>query len=241
MVIILNSIMVMNTNRNNYKLDSPSYHKDLYNNSGSNNYHHYNNQQQQPSMNYNSWYCDNSTQHSVPQYEESQPGNKERSPPCCGCFPFESCVGSESAEHGSTPCNNDGSHSTSNGVYGTSASGDDDDDGFVPRSSGGYRYHHSVVNVTGNATSTNILRNTSSSGSDSGDRTCCVSSWCSGQRDATPGTTTTTEDSCCSGWCKPTILLLLLALLVVVFVLISGILLYFNYITYKPRPPIIEE
>ncbi|XP_048504803.1 agrin-like isoform X3 [Athalia rosae] len=41
-------------------------------------------------------------------------------------------------------------------------------------------------------------------------------------------------------WCRPTILLLLLVLLVVIFVLVAGILLYFNYMSYKPRHPVIE-
>ncbi|KAL0132239.1 hypothetical protein PUN28_000198 [Cardiocondyla obscurior] len=44
-----------------------------------------------------------------------------------------------------------------------------------------------------------------------------------------------------SPWCRPTILLLLLVLLVVIFVFVAGILLYFNYMSYKPRHPIIEE
>ncbi|XP_015598499.1 agrin isoform X2 [Cephus cinctus] len=44
-----------------------------------------------------------------------------------------------------------------------------------------------------------------------------------------------------SAWCRPTILLLLLVLLVVVFVFVAGILLYFNYMSYKPRHPVIEE
>ncbi|XP_031777264.1 uncharacterized protein LOC100678116 isoform X3 [Nasonia vitripennis] len=43
-----------------------------------------------------------------------------------------------------------------------------------------------------------------------------------------------------SPWCRPTILLLLLVLLVVIFVLVAGILLYFNYMSYKPRHPVIE-
>ncbi|XP_074109510.1 agrin isoform X2 [Cotesia typhae] len=43
-----------------------------------------------------------------------------------------------------------------------------------------------------------------------------------------------------SPWCRPTILLLLLVLLIVIFVLIAGILLYFNYMSYKPRHPVIE-
>lgn len=248
MVIALNSTMVMNTNRNNYKLDSPSTNKELYNNSGSNSYHHYNNRQysqpQQPSMNYNSWYSDNSTQHTVTQYEESQTVSKEDNPSCCNCLFLQSCVDAnpccnDARDHTLPTYNNDNSRSASNviasyGVYGTTASNDDDDDdGFVSRSGGGYRYHHSVVvNVTGNATSTNILRDTPSDD----DRTCCVSSWsanrqscCSRQQDDN-GTTvpTTSEASCCSNWCRPTILLLLLALLVVIFVLISGILLYFK-------------
>ncbi|XP_067207512.1 agrin-like isoform X4 [Linepithema humile] len=43
-----------------------------------------------------------------------------------------------------------------------------------------------------------------------------------------------------SPWCRPTILLLLLVLLVVIFVFVAGILLYFNYMSYKPRHPVIE-
>ncbi|XP_066597691.1 agrin-like isoform X2 [Prorops nasuta] len=43
-----------------------------------------------------------------------------------------------------------------------------------------------------------------------------------------------------SPWCRPTILLLLLVLLVVIFVFVAGILLYFNYMSYKPRHPIVE-
>lgn len=239
--------MVINTNRNDYKLDSPSYNKESYNNSGSNNYHHYNSQQyqqQQPDMSYNNWYTDSSTQHTLPQCDEAVPVNKEEKPACCGCLPFEPCDGSSApADHGVYSYNNGGGHSAphvlaSYGVYGT-ASGADDDNGFVPRTGGGYRYHHSVVNVAGSATSTDIVRNTSSAG-DSGHRTCCLPSrcathrsCCSRQQDAAPEVSATTEGSWCSSWCRPTILLLLLALLVVVFVLIFGILLYFNctYVT----------
>ncbi|XP_023317624.1 agrin-like isoform X1 [Trichogramma pretiosum] len=43
-----------------------------------------------------------------------------------------------------------------------------------------------------------------------------------------------------SPWCRPTILLLMLVLLIVIFVLVAGILLYFNYMSYKPRHPVIE-
>ncbi|CAL7951549.1 unnamed protein product [Xylocopa violacea] len=43
-----------------------------------------------------------------------------------------------------------------------------------------------------------------------------------------------------SPWCRPTILLLLLVLLVVIFVFVAGILLYLNYMSYKPQRPIIE-
>ncbi|XP_069690364.1 uncharacterized protein [Periplaneta americana] len=264
MVIVLNPIMVMNTSRNNYKLDSPSNNKDLYNNSGSNNYHHYNNQQypqQQPSMNYNNWYSDSSTQHTVPQYEEAATITKEETQTCCSCFPYPPCDGStgccKTPASETIQYNNDNNRSASNviasyGVYGTAnTADDDDDDGFVPRPGGGYRYHHSVVNVTpNNTTSTNILRGESGYVEGEGDRTCCVSSWCATRRSccsrqdadntATTVPTTTPEPNCCSNWCRPTILLLLLVLLVVVFVLISGILLYFNYMTYKPRSPIIE-
>ncbi|XP_049772393.1 agrin-like [Schistocerca cancellata] len=44
-----------------------------------------------------------------------------------------------------------------------------------------------------------------------------------------------------AGWWRPTMLLLLLVLLLVVFVLISGILLYYNYITYRPRLPLTDD
>ncbi|KAL2726432.1 agrin-like isoform X1 [Vespula squamosa] len=43
-----------------------------------------------------------------------------------------------------------------------------------------------------------------------------------------------------SPWCRPMILLLFLVLLVVIFVFVAGILLYFNYMSYKPRHPVIE-
>ncbi|XP_053970989.1 agrin-like isoform X3 [Hylaeus volcanicus] len=41
-------------------------------------------------------------------------------------------------------------------------------------------------------------------------------------------------------WCRPTILLLFLVLLVVVFVFVAGILLYLNYMSYKPQRSVIE-
>ncbi|XP_044018032.1 agrin-like isoform X3 [Aphidius gifuensis] len=44
-----------------------------------------------------------------------------------------------------------------------------------------------------------------------------------------------------SPWCRPTILILLLILLIVSFVLVSGILLYVNYMPYKPRHPVPED
>ncbi|XP_063988632.1 agrin-like isoform X5 [Diachasmimorpha longicaudata] len=43
-----------------------------------------------------------------------------------------------------------------------------------------------------------------------------------------------------SPWCRPTILLLFLILLIVIFVFVAGILLYFNYMSYKPRHPVVE-
>ncbi|XP_043286401.1 agrin-like isoform X3 [Venturia canescens] len=43
-----------------------------------------------------------------------------------------------------------------------------------------------------------------------------------------------------SPWCRPTILLLFLILLVVIFVFVAGVLLSFNYMSYKPRHPVVE-
>ncbi|CAG9855043.1 unnamed protein product [Phyllotreta striolata] len=46
---------------------------------------------------------------------------------------------------------------------------------------------------------------------------------------------TSDQNSFFRTWCRPTILLLFLVLLVVIFVLVSGILLYHNYLVHKPR------
>ncbi|XP_067005729.1 uncharacterized protein [Anabrus simplex] len=281
MVIVLSSTMVMNTNRNSYKLESPT---DKGYNNGGNYYHHQQPQyhHQAGAMNYNNWYADtsthqqiNATQLNLP-YEETSNNlaKEEATASSCNCFslsdcnlPSSCCSGGagESSAVNADPANtynNDHNRSSSNvlasyGVYGSQhhqPDDDDDDDGFVPRGSGTYSYHHSVVNVTGNTTSTNILRNApgaegylDASGVDGGARTysgrcCCFSRFCdddgstgccgaSGLDTARPPqieSNVTTTDSCCTSWCRPTILLLLLVLLVVVFVLISGILLYFN-------------
>ncbi|KAK7790549.1 hypothetical protein R5R35_012919 [Gryllus longicercus] len=79
------------------------------------------------------------------------------------------------------------------------------------------------------------------------DEGCCPGAF-GGRHAATaaPAAPATTTEPWCANWCRPTLLLLLLVLLVVVLMLISSILLYFkiinfNYIPYKPVPPIIEE
>ena len=187
--LLVTVTMVMNTTRNNYKLDSPSNNKDFY-------------QAAPHPMNYNNWYSDSSTQHEEPHKEETEEQGR------CACLASLCRQDQRSAHEESAAPNN---VMASYGVYGTGRE-EDDDDGFVPRP----RYHHSVVNVTGN---TNILRENEDN------RTCCMSTACCSSESAVPNNT---ETNCCTTWCRPTILLLLLVLLVVVFVLISGILLYYN-------------
>ncbi|XP_031335468.1 agrin-like isoform X3 [Photinus pyralis] len=50
-----------------------------------------------------------------------------------------------------------------------------------------------------------------------------------------------TESSFWTPCCKPSVLLLVLVVLVVIFVMVSGILVYFNYMTYKPGQAPSEE
>ncbi|XP_047106202.1 agrin-like [Schistocerca piceifrons] len=65
---------------------------------------------------------------------------------------------------------------------------------------------------------------------------CCCCCCCCKPR---AGAEASSEGS--AGWWRPTMLLLLLVLLLVIFVLISGILLYYNYITYRPRLPLTDD
>ncbi|XP_017774271.1 PREDICTED: cat eye syndrome critical region protein 6 homolog, partial [Nicrophorus vespilloides] len=78
-------------------------------------------------------------------------------------------------------------------------------------------------------------------GDGDGDGGCCCCSCCCC---CAPSTTSTTapenEESCLVSWCRPTILLLLLVLLIVIFVLVSGILLYYNYVSYRPPQTYVE-
>lgn len=106
---------------------------------------------------------------------------------------------------------------TSYGVYqGTRLQNTEGSDDFA--TTGEKNSRGVVVNATGNS----ALVRTSEEQQNS-ERNIC--GWCFPK----PRTSTTTEnESCLLSWCKPTILLLILVLLIVVFMLISGILLYFN-------------
>lgn len=85
----------------------------------------------------------------------------------------------------------------------------EEEDGFVQRRS---TYRGVVVNASGG---TNLVPSEESS---------C--GWCLSPQTQSPAATT--GESCWMHWCRPTILLLILVLLVIVFVLVSGLLLYFN-------------
>lgn len=88
---------------------------------------------------------------------------------------------------------------------------EDDEDGFIPRSNA---YRGVVVNATGG---TSVVRPNEPPPAES--ESC---GWCVNPQPAS------SSESCWMSWCKPTILLLILVLLVIVFVLVSGVLLYFN-------------
>lgn len=106
------------------------------------------------------------------------------------------------------------------GVYNdTNLRSDEDEDGFVPRAN---VYRGVVVNASGDST---VVRTShlQQQPAPVDNHTC---GWClnSDTNSATPSS----RESCLISWCRPTILLLILVLLVVVFVLVSGILLYYN-------------
>ena len=114
--------MVMNTNSNNYKLDSPSANKDFY-------------PAASHPINYNNWYSDSSTQHETVDKEQTEDTGR------CRCFAGLCRQGQRSAQEEAAPNNVMASY----GVYGNGRE-EDDDDGFARRP----RYQHTVVNVTGN-------------------------------------------------------------------------------------------
>lgn len=91
----------------------------------------------------------------------------------------------------------------------------EDEDCFIPRTN----YHGVVVNAAGDSSVARPakLRQASPAGGPK-----C--GWCTDQS-ATPDSS---QRECFVFWCRPTMLLLVLVLLVVVFVLVSGILLYYN-------------
>lgn len=104
------------------------------------------------------------------------------------------------------------------GVYQhTNQREEEDDDGFVPNSN---NYRSAVVNSSGATTTYTRPNNDNMENED----TSC--DWClpPTQSSSTPSN----EDSCWMSWCKPSILLVLLIILIVVFVLVAGILIYYN-------------
>lgn len=107
------------------------------------------------------------------------------------------------------------------GVYNDTNIRSEDEDGFIPRAN---VYRGVVVNASGDSS---VVRNNSQLqqpppvAGESNSR--C--GWCLSTESTTPSNS---RDSCLMSWCRPTILLLILVLLVVVFVLVSGILLYYN-------------
>lgn len=108
------------------------------------------------------------------------------------------------------------------GVYNdTNLRSDEDEDGFIPRAN---VYRGVVVNASGDSSvvRSSQLQQPSPAAVEATSRY----GWCLNAQSTTPSSSG--RDSCLLSWCRPTILLLILVLLVVVFVLVSGILLYYN-------------
>lgn len=108
------------------------------------------------------------------------------------------------------------------GVYNdTSLRSEEDEDGFIPRAN---VYRGVIVNASGDSSvvRSSQLQQPSPAAVEASSR--C--GWCLNAQSTTPNSSG--RDSCLISWCRPTILLLILVLLVVVFVLVSGILLYYN-------------
>ena len=98
---------------------------------------------------------------------------------------------------------------------------DDDDDstrGIFPHRANVYR--GVVVNAAGDSS---VLRPVHLQEPAPPESESC--GWCFSRSSST---TPSARNSCLASWCRPTILLLILVLLVVIFVLVSGILLYYN-------------
>lgn len=115
---------------------------------------------------------------------------------------------------------NNGAQSAANmvasyGVYQHTNQRQEDEDGFLPNSN---NYRSAVVNSSGDTTVTRPNETTDN------EETSC--DWClpPPQTSATPSN----EESCWMSWCKPSILLVLLVILIVVFILVAGILIYYN-------------
>lgn len=195
--------MVVNTSNTNYKTYVTNSH---YSNGDSFK------RSQSPPQTYNnhSWHVGEGIANEPEPNSSTATKKEERF--CCKCLPKTE---EEQTELRYSNC----PQSTANmvasyGVYYESGLRSDDEDGFIPRSSA---YRGIVVNASGG---TSVLHTTETQNNDSD---LCV--WCMANQ---VQSTTTNNDSWWLSWCKPTILLLVLVLLVVMFVLISGILLYFN-------------
>ncbi|GJQ68230.1 hypothetical protein Trydic_g10765 [Trypoxylus dichotomus] len=177
---------------------------------------------QSPQTYSNSWHVSEPIGHTA---EPSSAGTDKEEAFCCKCLAKNE---QEQTELRYSNC----PQSTANmvasyGVYYDTGLRSEDEDGFIPRSNA---YRGIVVNASGGSS---VLHAAESANDDS---SLCV--WCMSNQ--LPPSTTTNESWWIS-WCKPTILLLILVLLVILFVLVSGILLYFNYASYKPRPHHGEE
>lgn len=193
--------MVVNTNNVTYKTQLSNSHYtngDSYKRSPS------------PQTYNNSWHVSEPIPHAT---DPSSTATAKQEAFCCKCLSKNE---PDQTELSYTNC----PQSTANmvasyGVYYDSGSRSEDEDGFIPRSNA---YRGIVVNATGG---TSVLHTTESANEDSD---LCV--WCMANQ--IPPSTTTTNESCCMTWCKPAVLLVVLILLVVLFLVISGILLYFN-------------
>nr|XP_022901915.1 agrin-like isoform X3 [Onthophagus taurus] len=155
-----------------------------------------------------------------------QTESKEEADSCCKCLPKTDLPQDQATMRYNNP------QSATNvvasyGVYHDAGlRNEDDEDGFIPRSNA---YRGVVVTAAGG---TSVVAPNDQLPPDS--ETC---GWCVNPRSQSA----TSTESCWTPWCKPTILLLILVLLVIVFVLVSGVLLYFNYSAHKPKQQFIEE
>lgn len=123
---------------------------------------------------------------------------------------------------------------------------DEDDDGFLQQNSQVYR--GVVVNASGDST---VVRSGHMQDTSVGAAAAAAVAstapvetnscgWCLNTQSSATTTSPSSRDSCLISWCRPTILLLILVLLVVVFVLVSGILLYYNC-TFQHNYPLKDK